>query len=220
MRYHIALMFTMSLLLIVGSVHPVCAEEPQYFTLSGGWMWPVGGPAQNQYQSGPTLAASFRTGLLPNYQSGFEVGYSWFALDTDYLEKQNPGWTFTGGDFGLLSITNENDYIFGTPGHTLRPFFDFGLGFFRSFIDDAATTDGTTTEEYSTGVYKGSFFGFHAGIGTLINRDRFGLRLDANYVYLFAGGPNLEFFDVRAGFVFYLSDPVSEGESGSQSSGS
>jgi len=37
----------------------------------------------------------------------------------------------------------------------------------------------------------------------LIKRDRFGVRLDANYQHLFAGGPDLEFFPVRAGIIFY-----------------
>jgi len=212
MRFHVAPAFAMLLLLFVGSVSPLYAQEPQFFTVSGGWMWPAGGPVKDSYESGPTLAASFRTGVASNYLGGFEFGYSWFSLDTAKLAELNPGSTFSGGDFGLLSITTENDYIFGPPGNALRPFFNLGLGFYRSFIDDAYTTTGSTTEIYSTGVYKGSFFGFHGGIGALINRDRFGLRLDANYVHLFAGGPDLEFFSARAGIIFYL-HPVEEGSS-------
>ena len=50
------------------------------------------------------------------------------------------------------------------------------------------------------------------GIGALINRDRFGLRLDANYTYLFQGGPDLEFFSARAGFIFYLQGASTETE--------
>jgi len=207
MRIRVALAFAM-LLLLVGSISPLYAQEAQYFTLSGGWMWPAGGPAL-EYQSGPTLAASFRTGFVHNYMGGLEVGYSWFTLDTAKLEEQNPGSTYSGGDFGLLSITTENDYLFGAPDGPFRPFLNLGLGFYRSFIDDATTTTGSTTEPYSTALYKGSFFGFHAGIGALINRDRFGLRLDANYVHLFSGGPDPEFFSARAGIIFYM-DPVEE----------
>jgi hypothetical protein len=119
------------------------------------------------------------------------------------LDGEAPG-PFAGGDMGLLSITTENDYIFGTPGRPFLPFVNLGLGYFKSFIDDATETNGSTTSEYNVGVYKGSFFGFHAGLGALINRDRFGVRLDANYVHLFAGGPDLEYFTVRGGIIFYM----------------
>ena len=81
---------------------------------------------------------------------------------------------------------------------------NLGLGYYKSFIDDATETTGSSTASYATGVYEGSFFGFHAGIGALVNRDRFGLRLDANCRHLFAGGPDLESFSARAGIVFYL----------------
>jgi hypothetical protein len=132
------------------------------------------------------------------------VGYTWLSLDSDKLASSNPGADFSGGDMGLLSITTENDYLVGREENILRPFLNLGLGFFRSFIDDAMVSDGSTPTSYSTGVYEGSFFGFHGGIGALLNRDRFGLRIDANYNYLFAGGPDLEFFSARAGIVFYL----------------
>ena len=146
----------------------------------------------NGPQSGPTLAASFRVGVTAGYMGGIEFGYSWYSLDASGLAQINPGSTYSGGDMGLLSITTENDYLFGAPVNPMRPFFNLGLGYYRSFIDDAWVTTGSTTEPYNTGVYKGSFFGFHTGIGALINRDRFGLRLDVNYVHLFAGCPDLE----------------------------
>jgi len=209
MRSFSILVFSLLLLLLNGASGSLQAEEHDYFTVSGGWSWPVAGPVHDSYESGPTLAASFRVGVADNYLSGIEFGYSWFSLDTAKLEATNPGSTYTGGDMGLLGITTENDYIFGAPTNPLRPFFNLGLGYYRSFIDDAAVTTGSTTEPYSTGVYRGSFFGFHLGIGGLITRDRFGLRLDANYQYLFAGGPDLEFFTARIGFIFYL-DPVSK----------
>jgi hypothetical protein len=199
------------LLLVNGAAVSLHAEEHDYFTLSGGWSWPVGGPVQDTYESGLTLAASFRVGVIPNYLSGFEVGYSWYSLDTSKLEETSPGSTFSGGDMGLLSITTENDYIFGAPENPMRPFFNLGLGFYRSFIDDATITTGSNTDPFSTGIYKGSFFGFHGGIGALINRDRFGLRLDANYQYLFVGGPDYEYFSARAGIIFYL-QPTSVAE--------
>ena len=204
MRSHVVRVFPLLLLLFVGSASTLHAEEVDYFTLSGGWSWPVGGPVQDSYESGLTLGASFRVGVVPNYLSGFEFGYSWYSLDTAKLAEQNPGSTFSGGDMGIMSITTENDCIFGAPVNPMRPFFNLGLGFYRSFIDDAIQTTGSTQSIYSTGVYKGSFFGFHLGIGALINRDRFGIRLDANYEHLFAGGPDLEFFSARAGFIFYL----------------
>ena len=204
MRSLSILVISLLLLLFHGAAVSLHAQEHDYFTLSGGWSWPVAGPVHDSYDSGLTLAASFRAGIAPNYLSGIEIGYSWYSLDTAKLEGANPGSTYSGGDMGLLSITTENDYIFGAPVNSMRPFLNLGLGFYRSFIDDATVTTGSTTESYSTGVYKGSFFGFHAGIGALITRDRFGLRLDANYQYLFAGGPNLEFFSARAGFIFYL----------------
>ncbi len=198
------------LLLLVLPADRLSAEEKDYFTLSGGWMWPAGSPVKDSYQSGFTLAGSFRTGVFDNYLSGIEFGYTWLSLDTASLEEMYQGSTFSGGNMGLMSITTENDYIFGSPESVMRPFFNMGLGFYRSFIDDAWMTTGSETEIYSTGVYKGSFFGFHGGIGALVNRDRFGLRLDANYTYLFQGGPDLEFFSVRAGFIFYLQGALTE----------
>jgi hypothetical protein len=176
----------------------------RYFTVSAGWSFPAGGPVQNTYDTGFVLAGSFRTEVSKGYLTGVEVGYSWYSLDTAGLESLNSGSTFAGGDMGLLSITTENDYIFGTPGRPFLPFVNLGLGYFKSFIDDATETNGSTTSEYNVGVYKGSFFGFHAGLGALINRDRFGVRLDANYVHLFAGGPDLEYFTVRGGIIFYM----------------
>ena len=192
------------LLMLVFPADRLSAGEPDYFTLSGGWSWPVGGPVKDSYQSGFTLAGSFRRGMTDHYLSGIEFGFTWLSLDNKGLEEVYPGSTFSGGDMGLMSITTENDYIFGSPDNVFRPFFNMGLGFYRSFIDDAFVTIGSETEIYSTGVYRGSFFGFHGGVGALFNRDRFGLRLDSNYTYLFQGGPNLEFFNVRAGLIFYL----------------
>lgn len=212
MRPHVVLALTM-LLLFVGSVSPLFAQETesvqptQYFTVSGGWDWPVGGPMQDTYEAGPTLAASFRSALTGAFLVGLEAGYSWFSLDTAKLAELNPGSTFSDGDMGLLSITTEHDYLFNTTNNPFCPFLNTGIGYYKSFIDDAYSTTGSTVEPVETGVYKGSFFGFHLGIGALLNRDRFGLRLDANYVYLFAGGPDLEFFTARAGFIFYMSGP-------------
>lgn len=210
MRSRFALVFPVLLLLVVGSVHTLHAGESDYFTLSGGWSWPVGGPVENTYEAGFTAAASFRKSVADNYLGGIEFGYGWYSLDTANLEGANPGSTFSGGDMGMLSITTENDYLFGAAANPMRPFINLGLGYYKSFIDDATQTTGSTTESYSTGVYEGSFFGFHAGIGALINRDRFGLRLDANYEHLFAGGPDLEFFSARAGIIFYLQDDSPE----------
>lgn len=181
------------------------AEEPSYFTVSGGYSWPVAGPVENTYQAGFTMGASFRKGVAPSLITGIEFGYTWLTLDSANLASLNPGSTFSGGDMGLLSITTENDYLFGAPEKPMRPFVNLGLGYYKSFIDDATETTGSTTASYSAGVYEGSFFGFHAGIGTLIHRDRFGLRLDANYQHLFAGGPDLEFFTARGGIIFYTS---------------
>ena len=192
------------LLLVLAPAQPAHAEEHDFFTLSGGWSWPMGGAVKDQYQSGPTLAASFRADVTAGYMGGIEFGYSWYSLDTAWLAETNPGSTYSGGDMGLLSITTENDYFFGATSNPMRPFFNLGLGYYRSFIDDAAVTTGSTTEPYNTGVYKGSFFGFHAGVGSVINRDRFGLRLDVNYQNLFTSGSNLEFFSARAGLIFYL----------------
>jgi hypothetical protein len=180
------------------------SEEPSYFTLSGGWSWPVGGPVQDTYESGLTLGASFRTGVADNYLSGIEFAYGWYSLDSANLASLNPGTTYSGGDMGLLSITTENDLLYGSPAKPARPFLNLGLGYYKSFIDDATQTTGGTTTAYSTGVYKGSFFGFHAGIGAIIHKERFGIRLDANYQHLFAGGPDLEYFTARGGIVFYL----------------
>lgn len=202
--YRIAAALSAVLLLTVVAALPLRAEERGYFTVSGGWSWPVGGPVEESYQPGFTLAASFRAGMFSNYLSGLEVGYTWLSLDSDQLASSNPGFDFAGGDMGLLSITTENDYLFGSEGSILRPFLNLGMGFYRSFVDDVTVSDGSAPESYSSGVYEGSFFGFHGGIGALINRERFGLRVDANYNYLFAGGPDLEFFSARAGIIFYL----------------
>lgn len=210
MRFRFAVISLVLLLLLVWPASHLRAEEKDYFTLSGGWSWPVGGPVKDSYEPGFTLAGSFRAGVTDHYLSGIEFGYTWLSLDSAGLEEQNPGSSFSGGNMGLMSITTENDYIFGSPEGAMRPFFNAGLGYYRSFIDDAKMTTGSETEIYSTGVYKGSFFGFHAGIGALINRDRFGLRLDANYNYLFAGGPDLEFFSARAGIIFYLQGAPTE----------
>jgi hypothetical protein len=220
MRSHV-LMFTVMPLLLAASARPAYAQraigftdstqeaksgihEVRYFTVSGGWSWPVGGPVEDSYEAGLTLAASFRAGFVPNYLGGIEFGYTWYTLDGAKLAESNPGSTFSGGDMGLLSITTENDYLFGAPEKAMRPFLNLGIGYYKSFIDDARETTGATSADYSTGVYEGSFFGFHAGIGALITRDRFGLRLDTNYQHLFAGGHDLEFFSARGGIVFYL----------------
>jgi len=199
-----------ALLLLVASAHPLYAQEdadaaePRYFTLSGGWSWPAGGPVDETYDAGFTAAAAFRTGVMPNYLAGIEFGYTWYSLNSSNLAEENPGSTFSGGDLGLLSITTENDYLFGSPDKAMRPFLNLGIGYYKSFVDDATETTGSTTVPFPTGIHESSFFGFHAGIGGLISRDQFGLRLDANYEHLFAGGPDLEFFDARAGIVFYL----------------
>ena len=226
MRSHLARLLTVSLLLCAGSAHSAYAQgsaapkdstaatsnstasktveaEASYFTVSAGGSWPVGGPVENTYQEGFTLGAAFRKAIKANYISGFEFAYGWYSLDTAWLGEQNPGSTFSGGDMGLLSITTENDYLFGEPAKAMRPFLNLGIGYYKSFIDDATETSGSTTSSYNIGVYEGSFFGFHAGIGTMINRDRFGLRLDVNYQHLFAGGPDLEYFTARGGIVFY-----------------
>lgn len=210
MRYKIGFTFSV-LLLLVASVRPLCAqestaaaEEPQYFTLSGGWSWPSGGPVEESYDGGFTAAASFRTGLKDNYLGGIEFGYTWYSLNSSNLAEENPGSTFSGGDLGMLSITTENDYLFGDPGKALRPFLNLGIGYYKSFVDEATQTTGSSTTTYDTQIHDSSFFGFHAGIGGLLSRDRYGLRLDANYEHLFAGGPDLEFFSARGGIVFYM----------------
>jgi hypothetical protein len=154
--------------------------------------------------SGLTLAVSFRTAVGPSLLAGLEVGYSWLPLDTAKLAEQNPGSTFSGSDLGMLSITTEQDYILGVPGSTMRPFINTGLGFFRSYgADDVTVTTDGTTSKYQTDVYSGSFFGLHAGIGVLIKRERFGIRLDASYQFLFQSGDNLGFVPLRAGIIFY-----------------
>ena len=210
MRSRFAVVSCVFLFLLVLSALPVLAQEsdasdePEFFTVSAGWSWPAGGPVQDTYESGLTIGGSFRIGVAPGYVSGFEVGYSWYSLNTSYLADKNPGSTFSGGDMGMLSITTENDYLFGRPESPFRPLLNLGIGFYRSFIDDATQTTGSTTEDFWTGVYHGSFFGLHGGIGGTINRDRFGIRVDANYVYLFAGGDNLEFFTARGGIIFYM----------------
>jgi hypothetical protein len=203
MRSRVALLTSSLVLLFAGLTNPVHGEELGYTTLSGGWSWPAGGPVKDSYQSGFTLAGSYRTPVTHSLLSGMEIGYTWLSLDSAKLADKNPGSVYSGGDLGLLSITTENDYLLGAPTSAVRPFVNLGMGFFRSFIDDATVTRDSTPASYSTGVYKGSFFGFHGGVGVLIKRDRFGLRLDANYQYLLAGGDNLEFFPVRAGIIFY-----------------
>lgn len=180
------------------------ARVSRYFTVSGGWSWPAGGPVEDSYQDGYMVAASFMKGLKENYLGGFEVGYSVYSLDSGKLAGLTPASTYSGGDMGLLSITTENDYLFGSPERAMLPFVNLGIGYYKSFIDDARVTTGTTVESFSTGVYEGSFFGFHAGIGALLHRERFGLRIDASYQHLFAGGKDLEFFTARGGLVFYL----------------
>jgi len=203
MRSRIALVTTCLVALFAGFAGPLHAEELGYTTLSAGWSSPVGGPVADAYQSGFTLAASYRTPVAEQFLSGMEIGYTWLSLDSGSLENRNPGSTFAGGDLGFLSITTENDFLLGAPGSTARPFVNLGLGFFRSFADEVTQTSGGTASRYSTGVYEGSFFGFHGGVGVLIQRDRFGIRLDANYQHLCQGGQDLEFFPVRAGIIFY-----------------
>lgn len=193
------------LLIFLGSAQPLHAqEEPQYFTLSGGWSWPAGGPVDESYESGFTMAASFRTGFAEDYMGGIEFAYAWYSLNSSNMASENPGSTFSGGDLGMLSITTENDYLFGDPGKAMRPLLNLGIGYYKSFPDVATKTTGSTTASYPTGVHDSSFFGFHVGLGSLLNRDRFGVRLDVNYEHLFAGGDDLEFFETRAGVVFYL----------------
>jgi len=203
MRSQVLALLAAVTVVTTASMQSVRAQEPTYTIVSGGWSFPASGPVEKSYQSGFMIAGSFRTEIASDAMFGLEVGYSWFSLDTAKLAEQTPGSTFSGGDMGLLSITGENDYIMGVPGSTVRPFINSGLGYFRSFIDDATVTTGGSSSPYSTGVYKGSFFGFHAGVGALLNYERFGLRIDANYHYLFAGGKDLSFFPVRAGVVFY-----------------
>jgi hypothetical protein len=66
MRSFFIMVFSLLLLLVNGAAVSLHAEEHDYFTLSGGWSWPVGGPVQDTYESGLTLAASFRVGVIPN----------------------------------------------------------------------------------------------------------------------------------------------------------
>ena len=77
MRSKVALVPALLLLLVAGTARSLHAQadstvtrtkvstetmkEPEYFTLSAGWSWPVGGPVEDNYQSGLTLAASFLT---------------------------------------------------------------------------------------------------------------------------------------------------------------
>jgi hypothetical protein len=190
-------------LCIAGWVHPAHGQEPSYFTLSGGWAWPGAGPVKDVYESGFTGAASFRTPAAPNYLYGFEVGYSWLTLDTGKLAGEHAGSSFSGGDFGLLSVTTEHDYIIGQRANAARPFVNLGLGYFASFSDDTSVTTGTTSASFATGVYEGSFFGLHGGGGLLIPLARFGLRIDANYQHLFAAGEDLGFWVGRIGIVLY-----------------
>lgn len=204
MRYRVSRVILVLGLLIVGAALPLHAEEADYFTVSGGWSWPVGGAVEQSYESGLTMGASFRKSMAASYMSGIEFGYTWYSLNSGNLESANPGSTFSGGDMGLLSITTENDYLFGAAENPMRPFLNLGIGYYKSFVDEATETTGSSSAAYPTGVHDSSFFGFHAGIGALINREKFGLRLDANYQHLFAGGPDLEFFSARAGIVFNL----------------
>lgn len=214
MRLRIGWALAAFLVLMAGVERPAHAQEQGFAILSGGWSSPQGGPVADSYQSGFMLAGSYRTPVAPNFLTGLEVGYTWLSLDAAKLAERNPGSTFSGGDMGLLSITGENDALLGDPASSARPFLNLGLGFFRSFIDDATVTTGSIPANYPTGVYEGSFFGFHAGVGVLIHRERFGLRLDANYHYLFASGPDLEFFPVRVGIVFYPKQVKDEKKTG------
>jgi hypothetical protein len=207
MRSHgvvLCAMMCAALLLFVTSPCLADTPEPGYFTVSGGWSWPVGGPTQDTYESGPTVGAAIRAGVAPNYYSGFEVGYSWYSLDNSFFEGQSPGSTFSGGNMGILGITTENDYIFGIPGNPMRPCLNLGLGYYKSFVDDATQTTGGTSTTVSPGVSSASYFGFHIGLAALINRERFGIRLDANYEHLFTGGPDPEYINARAGIIFYI----------------
>lgn len=194
------------MLLFAGSVCLVHADEISYSTLSGGWTSPAGGPISDSHEAGFTIAGSYRMPVADQFLYGIETAYTWLSLDADELASKNPGASYSGGDVGLLSITTENDYLLGSPQSAARPFVNFGLGYFRSFVGDATVTRSSVPADYSTGIYEGSFFGFHAGIGALIKRDRYGLRLDASYQHLFAGGPDLELFPVRAGIVFYTKE--------------
>jgi outer membrane protein W len=224
MRSHVARLLTVSLLVFVGSAHSVHAQgapsdstaaaskntaartvepEASYFTVSAGVSWPVGGPVEENYQDGFTLGAAFRKAVKANYISGIEFAYGWYSLDDSGLADENPGSTFSGGDLGILSITTENDYLFGAPAKPMRPFLNLGIGYYKSFLDEATETSGSTTSIYDVKIHESSFFGFHAGLGAMINRDRFGLRLDVNYQHMFAGGPDLEFFTARGGLVFH-----------------
>lgn len=208
MRSHTVLVLLVLMLVLVGSTSALHAADPGYFTVSGGWSWPASDKGKDSYDSGLTLAASIRAGLVPNYMSGFEVGYSWYSLNSDLAGTS--GGTVSGGDMGMLSITTENDYIFGIPGNTMRPFLNLGLGYYHSYVDGATLTSGGSTTNISTGISSGSYFGLHGGIGALINKERFGVRLDANYETLFTGGQNLDFFSARAGIIFYIQTAESE----------
>ena len=205
MGSRVALASACLVLVFAGAARPLHAKEPAYFTLSGGWSWPEAGPVKDSHESGFTVAGSFRTPGGPNYLYGLEVGYSQFSLDSAALAERNPGSTFSGGDLGLLSVTTENDYVLGVPGSAARPFLNLGIGYFASFIDDVTVNGTAASGSGTTGVYEGSFFGFHGGAGLLINQNRFGLRLDANYQYLFAAGDDLGFLTARGGIIFYPS---------------
>ena len=211
MRSHGVVVFVCAalLLFVFGSSRPAHAAEAGYFTLSGGWSWPVGGAVQDAYQSGFTLGASVREGVAANYMGGLEVGYTWYSLDTGYFEGLNPGSTISGGNMGMLSITTENDYIFGVAANPMRPFLNLGIGYYHSFVDGATIKTGATSTSFNPGVSSGSFFGWHAGVGALVTRARYGVRLDANYEHLFAGGPDFQYFTARAGIIFYIQTAMS-----------
>lgn len=184
---HVRLVLALAILGIVGATSPCAARRPGYLTLSGGGAWPVEGPLESNDEPGFTLAGSLRLPIEADHMYGFEAGYSWFSFDPGASSASN-------GDLGIFSFTTENDILFGPRDSAARPFVNAGMGFYRSFIDDVTAA--------GTGVYEGSFFGLHGGVGLLILGDRFGLRLDATYHHLFSGGENLGSVPVRAGLVF------------------
>jgi hypothetical protein len=169
---------------------PSQARRPGYLTLSGGWAWPVEGPLEANYEPGFTMAGSIRLPIEADHMYGFEAGYSWFSFDRPEIPPGAGG----GGDLGLFHLTTENDYLFGARGSSARPFVNAGMGFYSSSIDDGVAG--------GTGVYEGSFFGLHGGVGLLYRRDRFGLRIDATYHHLFSGGDDPGYVPVRAGLIF------------------
>jgi hypothetical protein len=117
------------LLLVVGSARVAFAQETvapkdstvesSYFTVSGGWSWPVGGPVEESYEPGFTVGAAFRKGMKGNYMGGIEFGYTWLTLDSAKLAEANPGSTFSG------DIAFEHHYRkrlhLRRPGKPMRP---------------------------------------------------------------------------------------------------